>query len=466
MVFSSLIFLYIFLPIFLLAYYVTPVKYRNIPALIGSYLFYAWGAPTFIFILLISSFFDYVIGLMFETVQKTSKRKLLLVISIILNIGLLVVFKYAGFLTTQLNYILDGLDIITLPVPKIVLPLGISFFTFQKLSYIIDVYRNNVKPARSFTNYALYVSLFPQLIAGPIVRYHDIDQQLKSRVHSAELFCHGLFRFTIGLAKKVLIANYVAYISEKIFQNSEYASTGNAWLATIAFSIQIYFDFSGYSDMAIGLGKMMGFEFLENFNRPMVARNFSEFWKRWHISLCNWMFEYLYVPLGGSRKGVFRTYFNLWVIFLIAGFWHGASWNYVIWGAFHGSMLFFEKLLGKDRLKKIPTLISHLGFIYFYLLSTVMIAFLVKMHSYVPTNSLSRLNWCELVSNHALACLIIGIIISLYPDKFWLKHKETWKSFSLNSRFTIGVIFGGILFLLSTTALVSNGYNPFIYFQF
>jgi len=227
--------------------------------------------------------------------------------------------------------------------------------------------------------------------------------------------------------------------------------------------------------MAIGLGKMMGFDFLENFNRPYVAKNFSEFWKRWHISLCNWMFEYLYVPLGGSRKGVFKTYFNLWVIFLIAGFWHGASWNYVIWGAFHGSMLFAEKLMGKKRLMQIPPLISQLGFIYFYLISTVMfnttsvkdmISFLVKMHTWVPNINYSRLYWCELVSNRSFVCLLLGIFISLYPDRFWLRHKDSWSKLPTGHRTSIAFVFGTVLFLLSIMALGSNGHNPFIYFQF
>jgi len=473
MVFSSLLFIYFFLPIFLFIYYITPAKYKNIPALIASYIFYAWGEPSFVFILLISSLADYVLSkLMFST----KKKKLFLVISIILNVGLLVIFKYACFFTTQLNMVLNLVGTVNLPVPNIVLPLGISFFTFQKLSYIVDVYRKNVKPADNFIGYALYVSFFPQLIAGPIVRYHDVNKQLQSRSYSSERFCNGVFRFIIGLAKKVLIANYVAVISRNIFQNYEYASSWQIWLGAIAFSIQIYFDFSGYSDMAIGLGRMMGFEFLENFNRPYTSKSISEFWGRWHISLCNWMSEYLYIPLGGNRKGTTRTYLNLWIVFLISGLWHGASWIFLLWGAFHGAMLSIEKFIGKEKLNRIPSVLRNVFCLYLVVVSFVIFnstsihqlkVFLIKMHTVAFQNtSVTSLYWYNLCSKRTLAVLVIAILISVYPNKLWRAHIKTWGKISRIKKYIYTMVISIMLFLLSTMSLVSNGYNPFIYFQF
>jgi alginate O-acetyltransferase complex protein AlgI len=473
MVFSSLLFIYIFLPIFLFIYYITPSKYKNIPALIASYIFYAWGEPIFVFILLFSSFADYIIS---KLMCRINKRRALLVVSIILNVGLLIVFKYAGFFTTQLNLILNPLGAGSLSVPQIVLPLGISFFTFQKLSYIIDVYRKNVKPADNFIGYALYVSLFPQLIAGPIVRYHDVNKQIKNRNYSSEQFCSGLFRFIIGLAKKVLIANYVAVTSQTVFKYYESASSWQIWIGAIAFSIQIYFDFSGYSDMAIGLGRMMGFEFLENFNRPYTAKSISEFWRRWHISLCNWMSEYLYIPLGGNRKGKFRTYLNLWIVFLVSGFWHGASWIFVLWGAFHGTMLSAEKFIGKEKLNRIPAVFRNVFCLYLIVISFVIFnstsinqlkVFLIKMHTVAFQDpSVTSLLWYRLLSTRTIAVFCFAILISIYPNKLWGKHVELWSRISAIKKYACALVLSIILFLLSTMSLVSNGYNPFIYFQF
>jgi alginate O-acetyltransferase complex protein AlgI len=356
MVFSSFLFLFMFLPYFLAAYYVCPRRFRNWAALAGSGVFYAWGAPRFVFLLAATSVADYALSRGLPEGQGTAAgRKVRLAAGIVLNAALLLYFKYANFFVGELNGWLERLGAEGVSWTAVALPIGISFFTFQKLSYLVDVYRGTARPARNAADYMLYVMLFPQLIAGPIVRYHDVASQIEGRGYGLAPFFMGILRFCQGLGKKVLVANAMGEVADAAFGAAPAElSCGWAWLGAVAYAFQIYFDFSGYSDMAIGLGRMMGFEFLENFNRPYVSKTITEFWRRWHISLSNWMREYLYVPLGGNRKGALRTYANLWIVFLVSGFWHGAAWNFVAWGAFHGFFLSVDKLLSKTRWARPP----------------------------------------------------------------------------------------------------------------
>ena len=371
MVFSSMTFIWIFLPILLFVYYISKEKYRNIILLIFSLIFYSWGEPKYIVLMLISILVNYIFGRILDKCNKKKNKTIVLIFSIIFNLGLLVYFKYFNFIATNIDNII-GNNVI--PNKNIVLPIGISFYTFQIMSYIIDLYRGDIKVQKNLLNLALYISFFPQLIAGPIVKYKDIDEQLQKRTVTIEKFSNGIKRFVYGLAKKVIFANTLAYIADTIFNsNIEFLNMPIAWLGAICYTLQIYFDFSGYSDMAIGLGKMFGFEFMENFNLPYISESITEFWRRWHISLSTWFKEYLYIPLGGNRKGKIRTYINLLIVFFATGIWHGASWNFVVWGLFNGFFLVIERiklkeLLDKNKLKFINHIYALLVIIFGWVL--------------------------------------------------------------------------------------------------
>ena len=350
MVFSSMTFIWIFLPLLLLFYFVVKEKYRNIILLIFSLIFYSWGEPNYIILMLISIFMNYIFGITLDKFKSNKNKKVVLIFSILFNLGLLVYFKYFNFIVTNINNII-GKNII--PNTNILLPIGISFYTFQVMSYIIDLYREEIKVQKNLLNLALYISFFPQLIAGPIVKYKDIDAQLQKRSITIDKFSIGIKRFIYGLSKKVILANSLAYVADTIFNsNIQLINTPISWLGAICYTLQIYFDFSGYSDMAIGLGIMFGFEFMENFDLPYISQSITEFWRRWHISLSTWFKEYLYIPLGGNRKGKIRTYINLLIVFLATGIWHGAEWNFVAWGLFNGFFLIIEKIKLKELLDK------------------------------------------------------------------------------------------------------------------
>jgi alginate O-acetyltransferase complex protein AlgI len=465
MVFSSITFIFVFLPIFLTLYYTTPEKWRNLTALIGSYVFYAWGAPTFVYILFASSLFDYLLSL---GLKNKGKRKQILALSIIVNIGVLAYAKYANFFVSELNRSLSLLGADGFHWTHIALPIGISFFTFQKISYMVDIYRGEVKPPKSFIDFALYVALFPQLIAGPIVRYHDIAKQLVKRAYTSEQFFSGIYRFTLGLSKKVLIANPMGITADRVFSLSMHdLTTPYAWLGATAYAFQIYFDFSGYSDMAIGLGKMMGFNFLENFNRPYIATSFTDFWRRWHISLSSWMREYLYIPLGGNRVGKKRMYTNLWIVFLLSGLWHGAAWTFVIWGAYHGLFLVLDKLGLKKLLDRLPQLISTpltfllvtVGWVFFRS-DTIAGAQQFLMRMFYPIKTLSDTLLVELISNRGIIVFIIAMVISFAPNIF---AKLNWQKSQLLLARAVTIL---VLFSLSTMSLLNSSFNPFIYFRF
>ncbi len=466
MIFSSLEFIFIFLPIFLLIYYITPPKWRNITALIGSYIFYAWGAPLFVYVLLLSTIIDFILG---RWMDRSRFKRRILTISIVCNIGILAYMKYANFFFIEMNHLLTNLGGGGFNFAHIALPIGISFFTFQKISYMVDIYRGKVRSARSFIDFALYIALFPQLIAGPIIRYHDVAKQLIDRIHSSEKFISGIYRFTIGLAKKVLIANPLGLTADKVWALSHTdLTTPYVWLGVLAYTFQIYFDFSGYSDMAIGLGKMMGFDFLENFNRPYLARNFTDFWRRWHISLSNWMREYLYIPLGGNRVGKRRMYLNLWIVFLLSGLWHGANWTFVVWGAYHGFFLVLDKLGMKKVTDKLPPIINTVstfilimfGWVFFRS-ETLTQAFGFITRMIIPQDIFSNILLVELINNRGIFVLVMAILLSFCPNIFYKANIQDYKIIKL-----FIAILTILLMILSILSLVNSGYNPFIYFRF
>ncbi|MDX1357760.1 MAG: MBOAT family O-acyltransferase, partial [Clostridia bacterium] len=367
MVFSSISFIFYFLPVVLIAYFIVPKRFRNIVLLVGSIVFYAFGEPIYVLLLIFSSLVDYAHGLIIEKNRGTKKAKAALISSIVINVSLLAFFKYADFMIVNLNNWFDfGLKTLDLR-----LPIGISFYTFQTMSYTIDVYRGKASVQRNLFKLSTYVTLFPQLIAGPIVRYKDIQDQLDDTTVSYDNFAYGIKRFITGLAKKVLIVNSLGQLSA-IASSANEPSVLFYWIGAIAFALQIYFDFSGYSDMAIGLGRMFNFRFLENFNYPYIAKSITDFWRRWHISLGTWFREYVYYPLGGNRRGMPIWLGNILVVWFLTGFWHGAAWNFIIWGLFFGFIIVIEKLFLKRVLDKTPAVINHI-----YVVFTVVISFVI-----------------------------------------------------------------------------------------
>lgn len=473
MVFSSTIFLLYFLPFFLLIYFSADVRFKNYVALAFSVFFYAWGAPDFIFIVLGSVIVDfYIVKKMYAAIG--NKKKLWLAASIILNLGLLAYFKYANFFVDNFNSILSVFGAGNIHLAKIVMPIGISFFSFQKFTYGIDVFRGKHKPLNKVSDLALYILLFPQLIAGPIVRYSEIADSLTDRRHleNAENRLTGLYRFILGLSKKVLIANVMGAEADRIFalQTGDLNSS-IAWIGILAYTFQIYFDFSGYSDMAIGLGKMIGFKFPENFDNPYVSKSISEFWRRWHMTLGRWMKDYLYIPLGGNQvNSKFRLYFNLWFVFLISGLWHGAAWTFIVWGAFHGIFLILDRLfLLKilDKVGKIPAiiftfLVTMIGWVIFR--STTMgqaFDFIAQLFAF---------NFGEtgFLGIEFIAIFIIAIAFSFITAfKFGKKIEEKiFFAKYTNSRYIVMAVCCLILLIVSVADISASGFNPFIYFRF
>ena len=357
MVFSSFVFLLVFLPIVLILYFLCPAKGRNLVLLLASLLFYAWGEPVYVLIMLFSTVFDYTNGRIIEYYKDRGfykRAKVALVVDLVGNLAILGFFKYADFVIENVNSV-TGAGISLL---RIALPIGISFYTFQTMSYTIDVYRGEVPAQKNILDFATYVVLFPQLIAGPIVQYKTIAEELSGRKHNLEDISQGVFRFVVGLGKKVILANQIGALYTEISGMGE-ISVATAWLGAIAYSFQIYFDFSGYSDMAIGLGRIFGFHFLENFNFPYMAKSITDFWRRWHISLSSWFREYVYIPLGGNRKGMARQLVNIMIVWFLTGLWHGASWNFILWGVYYGVLLMIEKLFLLKLLKKLPSWVGH-----------------------------------------------------------------------------------------------------------
>ncbi|MFR3009581.1 MAG: MBOAT family O-acyltransferase, partial [Pseudoruminococcus massiliensis] len=358
MVFSSLIFLFVFLPFVLTLYYITPRRFRNLTLFIVDLVFYAWGEPWLVILMLFSILLNYTSGILIGiNREKKGLARFIFILSVILNLGLLGFFKYAGFIGETLNMVMPFLNI---PILEIALPIGISFYTFQTMSYTIDVYKNTVKVQKNIITFGTYVSLFPQLIAGPIVRYEDVAEQLMHRKETLQGFTDGVKLFLIGLSKKVLLANEMGNLWDAVRESGTQSGALGSWVGIIAYTFQIYFDFCGYSEMAMGLGKMFGFDFLKNFDYPYISKNITEFWRRWHISLGTWFREYVYIPLGGNRKGLYRQIINIAVVWFLTGLWHGASWNFILWGLYFGVLLMIEKLFMLKVLKKAPAIISHI----------------------------------------------------------------------------------------------------------
>jgi len=457
MVFSSIPFLFFFLPIFLILYYLVPFKLKNIILLIFSLIFYAWGEPVYIVLMIFSSIVDYFNGRLIE--KYPNKKKIFMIFSVIVNLSLLGFFKYSNFLIDNINKLLS-LNIKSL---NLSLPIGISFFTFQTMSYSIDVYRGKFKAEKNFLNFMTYVSMFPQLIAGPIVRYEDVSLELSKRKINFDNFNFGLIRFLEGLFKKVLIANSVGFIFTSI-TNMQYneISVLTAWLAIFAFSFQIYFDFSGYSDMAIGIGKMLGFNYPENFNYPFIAKSITDFWRRWHMSLSSFFKDYVYIPLGGNRKNQFR---NILIVWMLTGLWHGASWNFIIWGIYFGVLLIGEKYIFNKYLNKIPNVIKHITTILLIVISFYIFGFdnmnlLVSFGKILfgfSGNSFIDNTFMFYITNY----LITLIIATLFSTPIYKIFKERVKVNGI-----IILIVYSILFILTVSFLVSDTYNPFLYFRF
>ncbi len=471
MVFSSAVFLFMFLPFVLFGYHFIREKYRNIFLLLVSLLFYAWGGPKYVLLMGLSILINYLGGLLIDSIPKENDmgiRKLLFAVVILLNLGILIYFKYTNFIVDSVNSILKT----NIVIRNIMLPIGISFYTFQGLSYIIDLYRGQVKVQKKLINLALYIALFPQLVAGPIVRYIDVNEQIENRDYNLEGYTIGVKRFIIGLSKKVIIANQVGMVVDEIFSlPANQNSIGIAWLGIICYTLQIYFDFSGYSDMAIGLGKIFGFDFQENFNYPYISKSISEFWRRWHISLSSWFRDYLYIPLGGNRKG--NVYFNLLIVFLATGIWHGAAWNFVVWGIWHGIFIVIERLFRNSNKKvKIPSFIKWLYTMLIVIIGWVLfrapnlgyaIQYLGVMFGIIASEKVGfTIMWY--LTGRIIFALSIGIIASIpLVDLFRKKVKVlegTYLELAIENTWLV------VLLGISIILVMTSTYNPFIYFRF
>jgi len=465
MVFSSISFLYYFLPIVLGLYFLVTSKFRNMVLLVASLFFYFYGEPRYILVLLFSCVFNYYFGKYLE--KKNGKlKKRLLIVNLIVNFSLLFYFKYFNFFIENINRIFNS----SLSFINVVMPIGISFFTFQATSYVIDIYRGRVKSASNVLEFMTYLSLFPQLIAGPIVRYDTISEEMKNRKCSFSDFSLGVKRFIIGLSKKVLIANVLGEFSKSLIELSD-KSVLSYWLKAISDTLQIYFDFSGYSDMAIGIGLMLGFHFLENFNYPFVSRSITEFWRRWHISLSSWFKDYVYIPLGGSRCGEIRRYLNIFIVWMATGFWHGASWNFILWGLYFAIILIIEKKFLLKYLDK-SKILSRVYAMFLVIISFVifnannLINILVDLKGMFGMGDISFLNVDTIyfLKNY-IVILIIGIIgsVGIVPSLFKKMSKN--KIINLGFRILEPVIYIGLL-LLVTGFIVDESFNPFLYFRF
>ena len=463
MIFSSIPFLFFFFPLFILLYFTLPFKYKNYILLLFSLIFYAWGEPIYILLMIFSSIVDFINGKNIEKYKDDNKKKkFYLIISIIINISLLGFFKYADFFIKVINNILN-LDI---PLLNLGLPIGISFFTFQTMSYSIDVYRGDVKAEKDFLTFMTYVCMFPQLIAGPIVRYETVSSELHKRDINFKKFADGFTRFLRGLFKKVLIANNIGLLFTLITSSEvNELSIMTEVLAIVSYAFQIYFDFSGYTDMAIGMGNMCGFTFLENFNYPYISKSITEFWRRWHISLSSWFKDYVYIPLGGSRVNILKNIRNILIVWILTGFWHGASWNFIFWGLYYGILLLLEKFVLKKYIDKLPDFVKHIYTIVLVFIGWMIFAFddskyLFEFIKALTSNKFVDSAFLYYFKNYFLI-LVIATLFSLpvYP-----KVKEKMNNSIFTSLLSISIYV--ILFIITLSYLVSDTYNPFLYFRF
>ncbi len=469
MIFSSVFFMFVFLPIVLLAYFLVPKKLKNVVILISSLIFYAWGEPVYVALMIFSIIYNYIAGLEIEYNRnkgKKGKAKTVFLMAVVVNLLILGFFKYYGFLLQNLNQILP----FDIPYRALPLPIGISFYTFQTLSYVIDVYWGNVGVQRNLIHFGTYISMFPQLIAGPIVRYADVEEQLVNRRVSIVRFGDGVAWFLRGLAKKVLLANNVgmAYDAIAALPGSE-VSVLAAWIGCAAYTFQIYFDFSGYSDMAIGLGKMFGFEFMKNFDYPYTSTSITDFWRRWHISLSSWFREYVYIPLGGNRVGRSKHIRNIFVVWMLTGLWHGAAWNFIFWGLYYGILLLLEKYVLKDVMERLPGFIKHIytmvlvmiGWVFFFSPSIgSAFAYIGKMFG-IGADGFINGTAVYYFYNYILLFLVLILCSVPYTYKKFSRfmlHKK--------SRCPVAIATYILMFILSTAYLVNATYNPFLYFRF
>lgn len=464
MVFSSLVFMFAYLPITLLAYYLVPRQGRNIFLFIVNLIFYGWGEPKLVLLMVFNIFFNYIGGWLVDKYRAdTKEKKLFLILTCVLDIGILAVFKYTGMITETLNM----LPFLNIPELQISLPIGISFYTFQTMSYVIDVYRDDAPVSKNFINFGTYVALFPQLIAGPIVRYRDVAEQLVNRRETLEMFTKGVKLFMVGLAKKVIIANTMGTLTTNIFATTDENGVVGTWVGMIAYTFQIYFDFSGYSDMACGLGNMMGFEFLKNFNYPYIAKSITDFWRRWHISLSTWFKEYVYIPLGGNRKGVKRQILNLLIVWGLTGLWHGAAYNFVLWGLYYGLLLILEKFVLKKFLDRLPSFVQHIytlfiviiGWGLFYFTDVGQLGeFMVDLFNF--GNGICGNQAFNLIMSNLPMLIIAAVASTPLAAMLYNRFEHTRFMWIPETLYCMGVL------AVSTASLVNQSYNPFLYFRF
>ena len=464
MVFSSLVFMFAYLPITLLAYYLVPRQGRNIFLFIVNLIFYGWGEPKLVLLMVFNIFFNYIGGWLVDKYRADAKKKkLFLILTCVLDIGILAVFKYTGMITETLNM----LPFLNIPELQISLPIGISFYTFQTMSYVIDVYRDDAPVSKNFINFGTYVALFPQLIAGPIVRYRDVAEQLVNRRETLEMFTKGVKLFMVGLAKKVIIANTMGTLTTNIFATTDENGVVGTWVGMIAYTFQIYFDFSGYSDMACGLGNMMGFEFLKNFNYPYIAKSITDFWSRWHISLSTWFKEYVYIPLGGNRKGVKRQILNLLIVWGLTGLWHGAAYNFVLWGLYYGLLLILEKFVLKKFLDRLPSFVQHIytlfiiiiGWGLFYFTDVGQLGeFMVDLFNF--GNGICGDQAFNLIMSNLPMLIIAAVASTPLATMLYTRFEHRRFMWIPETLYCMGVL------AVSTASLVNQSYNPFLYFRF
>lgn len=466
MVFSSTIFLCVYLPLVLLGYYICPKKGRNLFLLIVSLVFYAWGEPKYVFLMIFSILVNYIFGRLMDKNRGRQKRmKLLLVLSVVIDLGLLSVFKYTDFIITNVNAIFGS----SFDLLNIALPIGISFYTFQAMSYTIDVYRDDVRVQKNLIDFGMYITMFPQLIAGPIVRYADVQDQLADRSVTTADFSEGVMRFVVGLGKKVLLANQMGAVWSEIYALGGDVSALMAWTGAIAYTFQIYFDFSGYSDMAIGLGRMFGFKFPENFRYPYQSVSITDFWRRWHITLSTWFKEYLYIPLGGNRCGLARQALNLLIVWSLTGFWHGAGWNFVMWGLYYFVILFIEKLFLLKALDKLPKLFRHVYALLLIVIGWVIFAsddvsvLLPYLGSMFGANGAVGGMDVYTLFTKAVLIIICCVASTELPKRLFLSATGAMNE---KAAFTIKSVMTIALLALSMILLIGDSYNPFLYFRF
>ncbi len=465
MLFSSMSFIYLFLPIVCVLYFFVRQESKNTVLLIASIIFYAWGEPRYLSVMILTILVNYIGALLINDYRRYSKCALW--VTIILNLSFLFYFKYFNFFIDNINLFLQN----KISFVNVIMPIGISFYTFQAMSYLIDVYRQEVKVQRDLYKLSLYIVLFPQLVAGPIVKYHDVADQIESRQINFDKVLEGIKRFIVGLSKKMLIANTMGAVADKIFsQPVENFDALTAWIGAIAYSLQLFFDFSGYSDMAIGLGLIFGFRFLENFNYPYISKSITEFWRRWHISLSTWFKEYLYIPLGGNKVSRLRNYFNLFVVFLVTGFWHGASWNFIFWGLWHGMFIIFEKISGwhKDVGGKALIGLKHIYALFVIVIGWVMFRaenmeyacqYLKNMFGLVEKHRLT-FDYGYYVGNVEILIFLIAVLCSMPIFKNMFQKGQNKILYALSC---VWLMF---LFILSSSVVAASTYNPFIYFRF